>query len=268
MEENTVVTTPTESAPEAGFQPATVFAFAPETEAPPVDEAKDEQEVSETVAAEEPAQEVDAPAEPTTQKDINAAFGNEKRRIREAERAKYEEQISKDPFRRLGKMMVDDIIQSQGVSEEDAIQTVTDNFLKAIAKREGITPTVARKLYGTEIKQEVEKAAEAEPESDVERIVREVQEAPKPEGFDESTAFNDPKFIQMLTEMPAAAAIRVYHAEKKAANVEQDIAEKLMSRQRVPQMTKPQQPASPVVDWRKVDAATFREEKERRRRMR
>jgi hypothetical protein len=271
MDENTVVTAPVESAPATEeFKPATVFAFAPEEEAQPVDEATEE--VSETVVEEESSQEVDTPAETKSQKDIDAAFGKEKRRIAERERAKYEEKMSKDPLRNLGKLMVDDLMQSKGLSEEDAVQEATDNFLKAIAKREGISPTIAKKLYGTEIKKEVEKAAEETAEdaheSDVERIVREVNEAPKPDGFDEQTAFNDPEFIQMLTEMPAAAAIRVYHAERKAANAKQDIAEKLMSRQRVPQMTKPQQSASPVVDWTKTDSAAFFAEKERRRKMR
>ena len=270
MDENTVVTAPVESAPTTEeFKPATVFAFAPEEEEKPVDEATEE--VSETVVEEEPSQEVDTPAELKTQKDIDAAFGKEKRLIAERERAKYEEKMSKDPLRNLGKLMVDDLMQSKGLSEEDAVQEATDNFLKAIAKREGISPTIAKKLYGTEIKKEIEAVAGDEAtsqESDAERIVREVNEAPKPEGFDEQTAFNDPEFIQMLTEMPAAAAIRVYHAERKAANAKQDIAEKLMSRQRVPQMTKPQQSASPVVDWTKTDSAAFFAEKERRRKMR
>lgn len=275
MEENITVAAP---APEAA-EP-TVFAFAEGMEAIPVDGGEEpaeeqETEVSEQVAAEEPAEEVDAPAETTEpkQKDISKAFKNEKRRIEERERAKYQKAMSEDPIRNLGLLMVNDLVQTKEISEEEAVKEVTDNFLKAIAKREGITPALARKLYGPQVKREIKQATSEEKtaENDVERIVREVEAAPKPEGFDEEKAYKDPAFIELLTEMPAAAAIRVYHAEQKASNAEasaaKDIAEKLKSRQRVPQMSKAQQPVTPAPDWRKVDSDAFFAEKERRKRM-
>lgn len=263
-------------------QAATVFAFAPETA--PVDEAQDEHvqtpdEESGTVGepkaqdaeqAEAQTEAVDAPAGKKTQKDIDSAIGREKRRIEERERAKYEERLSKDPIRSLGKLMVDDLIQSKGLSEEAAVQEATDNFLKAIAKREGITPTVARKLYGGAVKQEFAEQVEEnkEPQLKVDRIVAELNAAKKPDGFDEETAYADDAFIELLTKYPVEAAIRIYHAETREAHAKQDIAEKLMARQRLPQMTKPGQTATPTTDWTKVDSKTFMAEKERRRRER
>lgn len=256
--EETVITT-NDSAP------ATVFAFAPEDVNPvdageaaePVGDGVQESDQQTVVGANAP-EGVDAPLpEAKDQKDIGKAFAAESRRLQ----AKYEKQLADDPMRALGKMMVEDLMSSGEMSEADAIQKATDNFLKAVAKRDNISPNVARRLYGME-----QAKAQSEPNRDAEiqRIVAEVEATPKPDGFDAATAYNDPEFVTMLTEMPVDKAIRLYHAEHKVSHEKQDIAEKLRARQAVPQSMVPQQPVSPVTDWSKVDSAAFFAEKERR----
>ncbi|MBQ5587130.1 MAG: hypothetical protein IIU73_00780, partial [Selenomonadales bacterium] len=77
------------------------------------------------------------------------------------------------------------------------------------------------------------------------------------------------EFQEMLLEMPVDKAIRLYHAEHFAADrAKQDLAEKMRARQAIPQTINPQQPASPVTDWSKVDSDAFFAEKERRQKFR
>ena len=260
--EETVITT-NESAP------ATVFAFAPE-DVGPVDageaaepagdgvQGTDQQTVSGASAPEG----VDAPlSEAKDQRDIGKAFAAESRRLQ----AKYEKQLADDPMRALGRMMVEDLMGAGEMTEADAIQKATDNFLKAVAKRDNISPNVARRLYGME---QAKAQSAPDPDAEIQRIVAEVEAAAKPEGFDAAAAYRDEEFVTMLTEMPVDKAIRLYHAEHKVSNEKQDIAEKLRARQAVPQTMVPQQPVSPVTDWGKVDSAAFFAEKERRARNR
>jgi len=246
-------------------EPATVFAFGPEDQ---VDADRDGAELlGGGGEAPEDEQGVNGDADRfdgMENKDIGRAFAEERRRIEE----KYRRQMDDDPTMRLGRLMVNDLMEQRGISEEEAVETATENFLKAVAKREGISPTVARKLYGNEVRSEMREAFE-EPAVDekADAIMKDYMSAPKPHGFDESIAENDPEFIQMLTEMPASAAIRVWTAERGTQNARQDIAEKLMARQSIPQMTRSMHTVTPRVDWTKVDSATFRAEKERRQKM-
>jgi len=267
------------------FTPATVFEFAPEEDSAPVDAGEAAEPAGEgaqdapkeTGDGEKQSPEgVAGPDGAKKQKDVGSAFAKEKRRVEAREKARYEEALRNDPLRKLGRLMVDDVRQGGDMTEEDAISAATENFLKAVAKRDGISPNVARKLYGAEIQKSVEQAAKAEtedpdipdPDAEAQRIWEEVEAADKPEGFDADAAYKDREFVQLLTEMPAAAAIRVWHAERQAATAKQDIAERLLARQNIPQMTKPAQQATPKTDWTRVDRATFLAEKERRRKSR
>ena len=251
--------------------PATVFAFGPEDSAP-VDEAQPEAEPvgeeapapeEQKVEAEESADGVDGQL--TDQDAVNKAIGKEKHRIREQARQEYEKKLQEDPVRQLGRLMLDDLMTNKDLSEEEAIKEATDNMLKAIAKRDGVSIGVAKKLYASEIRQEVKNAAN---QPDIDRIAAEVKAAEKPEGFDEATAYEDLAFLELLQEMPAKAAIRVYMAEQKASHAEQDIAEKLKARKAIPQSTRPQQPVTPKTDWTQVSREDFLKEKERRQRLR
>lgn len=256
--------TPEVAAPE----PATVFAFGPEDGA--VDEPQqaapegEEAQAPEEQTVEQTAEGVDA--QPAEQERVNRAIGKEKHRIREQARQEYERKLAEDPARQLGQMMIDDLMTNKGLTAEEAAKEATDNFIKAIAKRDNVSVGVAKKLYGKEIKQTVQQAVDEQ--SEIQRIVADVQAAEKPEGFDEAEAYQDEAFLDLLREMPANAAIRVYMAEKKANSAGQDIAEKLRSRQAIPQSTRPQQTVTPKQDWLSASREDFLAEKQRRQRLR
>ena len=242
--------------------PATVFAFAPE-DVSPVDGGiaepmGEEASVSEaTVEAEQPT-EVDAPH--SEQADIGKAFSAERKRIE----AKFARQMETDPMRILGKMMVDDLIETKGLSQEEAVKMATDNFLTAVSKRDNLPNHVVRRLM-----QQTEAKEATSHEDTVKEIISKLDAATKPHGFDEATAYADEEFQEMLLEMPVDKAIRLYHAEHFAADrAKQDLAEKMRARQAIPQTINPQQPASPVTDWSKVDSDAFFAEKERRQKFR
>jgi len=250
--------------------PANVFAFGPE-DSSSVDEGNAEpagEEVQasdeQTVEAEESAEGVDA--QQTDQDKVNRAIGLEKHRIREQARKEYEQKLSDDPYRYLGKLMADDLMTQKGLSEEEAIKMATDNFMEAMAKRDNVSIGTARKIYGREAKQFAQQAVNVQ--SEIDRIVADVHSAPKPEGFDEQAAYQDESFLKMLQEMPAEAAIRVWTAERKASQAKQDVAEKLKARQAIPQSIRPQQPVTPKTDWTQVSREDFLKEKERRQKFR
>jgi hypothetical protein len=252
-------------------EPATVFAFGPEDA--PVDEVQPEAEPAgeeaqeseqQTVEAEESAEGVDAQL--TEQEKVNRAIGKEKHRIREQARQEYQQKLESDPARQLGQLMIEDLMTNKGLSADDAAKEATENLLKAIAKREGMSVGMTKKLFGKEVKQAVSEAADQQ--SEIDRIVADVQAAEKPEGFDESAAYQDEAFLDLLREMPAKAAIRVYMAEKKASQAGQDIAEKLKARQAIPQSSRPQQAVTPKTDWMNASKEEFLAEKARRQKYR
>lgn len=227
---------------------ANVFAFAPEA---PVDAEQSEAVTENTVEQTE----VDAPSE--TQADIGRAFAAERKRIE----AKYAKQLEQDPMRALGKLMVDDLMNSGNMTQEEAVQKATDNFLAAVSKRDNLPTHVVRRLMQTDKK-------ESNQEQVIDDIIDKLRTAEKPQGFDEQSAYADEEFQQMLLEMPVDKAIRLYHAEHTAtAQAKQDIAEKMRARQSIPQTIVPQQPAAPVADWRNVSTDDFFKEKERRRKL-
>lgn len=249
-EQETVITQAEESAP------ATVFSFPPES---PVDagNAEPQGEGVEVTEAES------GNAEAGEQKDIGKAFAEERKRIEQ----KYQRKMNDDPSYKLGEMMIADLMETAGLTKDEAVKRATDNFIKAVAKRDGISPNVAKKLYAKEVRQELEdNMPDADEEAD--RIIREVYEAPKPDGFDEEAAYHDPAFAQLLSEFPVKAAIRIWMSERAARTAGEDLAEKLKARKGIPQMTRANQSVTPKVDWMSVDYETFRKEKERRSHLR
>lgn len=252
--------------------PANVFAFGPEDSPAPVDEgspaepAGEEVQAAEdqTVEAEESAEGVDAQV--TDQDRVNQAIGREKHRIREQARQEYEKKLADDPARKLGRLFLDDLMNQKGLTEEEAVKEASESYFKTIAKRDGVSVGMAKKIYGQEVKETVQQAMNVQ--SEIDRIVADVQAAPKPEGFDSQIAYQDESFLEMLQEMPAKAAIRVWTAERKAGQAKQDVAEKLKARQAIPQSIRPQQPVKPVTDWTKASTEDFLKEKARRQKYR
>ena len=251
--------------------PANVFAFGPEEapvdgeqQADPVGEEVQET-AEQTAEAEESADGVSTQF--ADQEQVNRAIGLEKHRIREQARQEYERKLADDPTRQLGQLMIDDLMTNKGLTQEEAVKEATDNMLKAIAKRDGVSVGVAKKLYGKQVKQEVQEEVQAQ-QPDVQRIAEEVAKAPKPRGFDAAVAYQDKAFLDLLQQYPAEAAIRIYAAENLANNAGQDVAERLKARQAVPQSTRPQQSVKPVTDWTQVSTDDFLKEKARRQKLR
>lgn len=256
MEENSVIN---ESAP------ATVFEFAPEEDSvevvdAPQEEVAEADSKEETAPVEEKVKESEDSASGDNsfkgQKDIGKAFANESKRLER----KFAKERDADPLRKIGKMFVDDLMSTEGLSEEDAIKKVNSNAIEAFAKRDNVSPNIAKKLYQQESVPQTE-------EDRVQELVDEFVALDKPQGWKDEF-YGDPELAELIKEYSPKAALRIYMADKKAQNAPQDIAEKLKARAGVPQSMKPQSTATPKVDWTKVDTKDFLAEKERRRKFR
>lgn len=191
---------------------------------------------------------VDAPKPGDGQGKVGHAFAEQ--------RKAYEQKLASDPLRILGQKVVGDIMRSQpNVSEADAIRIAEDNLMQAIATRENITPNVARAIYGQAVQAAVQPTQEpAAPDVNAKaaQIAEELTTMELPVGFSLETAKDDPAFMRLLWDMPAAAAVRVYHAEQSAKNAQaraaKDISEKLQARQQIPQPLAKEQPVMPDVN--------------------
>lgn len=247
-----------EEAPEQ----ATVFAFGPEAQVdaePEADSPGEGAGEAEQMVGENGVDSQDP------QKNIDAAIGREKRRIRE----KYKTDVAY----RLGQLMVDDLMkQDSTLSREDAGKKAIENFNKAVSKRDGIALSVLQDIQ--ELKQQ--RQPELEEDDPVEQIYQDVLNTPKPKGFNEQKAYSDPEFIRLLTgrdeqgnqiddPMPAKYAIQLYMANQRASQAEYEVAEKVRAGKALPTSIKPQQRVSPRVDWTKVSDEDFLKEKERRK---
>lgn len=256
MAEQETVITPEESAP------ATVFSFGPEEPVDAAQEAEPAGDGEQVPEAEQGEEEVAPDRAFGDQKEIGKAFAAERKRLD----AQWQKRFDDDQARKVGLAMIRDMQEREGISYDEAAKRVDDNFYKALAKREGISPSLARRLYGS-AKSEPEQA-DADLDAQSDQIIRDFYEAKKPSGFDDKAALSDPEFVEMLAEYGAKAAIRIYQSEKAAKNASQDVAEKLRARNSIPQMQRATQAVTPKTDWTQVDSDTFRREKERRSHLR
>ncbi len=104
---------------------------------------------------------------------------------------------------------------------------------------------------------------EPSPEERARRIAEDLLSARLPEGFDVDAAMGDGAFLDLLTEFPAAAAARVYAAERKAEMAPRQVAALLKARQSVPEPIRPRQAVSPEPDYRGMPSEEFFALKER-----
>lgn len=247
--------------------PATVFAFGPEEGSR--DDASMTEEVTntadETVVEPEGSEGADGPeGEENPQKKIGWAFASQRRRMQE----EYDRKLEQDPVRQLGMLMVEDLRAGGNLSLEEAVEQVRTGFIQAVAKRENISPVLAQKLFSQNVQPMQEQTPEQQADAEANRIVQEVEAAKKPEGFNAEKAFSDPEFINLVTTMPAEAAIRLYHAEQQLQNQKQDLAEKMRARKAVPQPMGNAAPVKQVTDWMEATDEQFWEEYRRRERNR
>lgn len=205
-------------------------------------QAEDVQEPVET-------QEVDAPKQPDPlPQNAQEAFGKEMQRIRQAERARYEQH----PYYQAGMRLLNDLMRRQGVSIEEASKLAEENYIKAIAEREGVSEYVVRSM----LMQQPTQNNAPDVSNRADEIRRDIAQMNMPDGFDFNEAIKDEDFAQMLLDYPTNAAIQMYHMKKqleqanqKAAQAPQQVAEQLRARQAIPQPMKPQQPVTPKTDF-------------------
>ena len=84
-----------------------------------------------------------------------------------------------------------------------------------------------------------------------------------PEGFELESACADPAFAALLQSFDAAAAVRIYAAEQKAAHAYEEamaaMTEKQRMRSALPKTTKPNRAVSASPDYMSLSASEFRE---------
>ena len=194
------------------------------------------------------------------QKDIGKAFDKESERVQTKAQREYEEKLATDPYRKIATRMVKDVIRSEGLNEEQAIQKIDNGFFEAVAERDNVSPAIARMLYESEMRAAQQKNPDQDAKSaqnqqqqqsqiDVEEeassIIDELLSMKMPEGFDLAAASKDSAFADLLAEYPTEAAVRIYHAEQRAQSAAsaadaapQQLADKLRARAEVPQSSR------------------------------
>lgn len=248
---NNVATT--ESISAAPVEPANVFGFAPETDAPDV--AGRDQNAAAGNENTVVNQADDAPA--FTDENQHKAF--------EAQRKRYQKEMDAlraDPAMEVGEQLIRDVMRQDGCSREEAVGTIRQRFIDAYAKRENVGQDAARKLMQMQAADE-RKPAEQSPEDRAHEIVDELMNVQVPEGFDMDAAVNDPAFQELLVDYPAAAAVRIYQAEQRANQAPQQVADRLRARQIVPASTRPQQSVLPEPNFSEMSSEDFAKYKER-----
>lgn len=276
------ITTTVTSTGEPASGEATVFAFAPEVDDAPeaqFTETPVETDVTEDTQPES-ADQVENPvsdegAIDPQQDKIGKAFAAQKRDLESKYRKEYADKealLKADPAFAIGNRMIADAMKS-GKTREEAIETINDRMVSAWAKREGVSPAVAKMLLELETvpvatTPKVEEVPDVEAQA--KNIVDEIMQMELPEGFDMEAAFADDAFVKLVTDYSPKAAVRIYMAEQKAASAEknapQAIAEQLRARQAIPQASKPQAAAAPAVDFNTMSSEDFWAFKERRQR--
>ena len=248
---NTVTTT--ESINAAPVEPATVFGFAPESDEPAV-AAQDKNAANgngNTVVN----QADDAPA--FADEDQHKAF--------ELQRKRYQremEALRADPAMEVGEQLIRDVMRQDNCSREEAVGTIRQRFVDAYAKRENVGQDAARRLMQMQAEED-RRPPEESPEERAHAIVDELMQVQVPEGFDMDAAVDDPAFQSLLTEYPAAAAVRIYQAEQRANQAPQQVADMLRARQSVPASTRPQQSVLPEPNFSEMSSEDFALYKER-----
>ncbi len=281
----TTVNEAAENAATAGaVEPANVFAYAPEQTqfayAPEGAETVDASQSAERQGGElpegggQPAPQTEQ-KQPITQKDIGAAYRNERMRQGKRFQREYEQKLASDPARRVGQRLLQDVMSSQNLTQEQAIREIDNRFYDAMAKRENISPAMARMIYeqtAAKTAQDAQQQAQREPAQEeapidvnarADEIRSDIASMRLPDGFDFDKACEDQAFLELLLEMPTAAAVRIYHAEsrlkeaeRRAANAPQAVAEQLRARNAIPQSAKPA-PAAAAPDFAKMNSEEF-----------
>lgn len=231
----------------------------------------DEAETVDNAQPEQAAQEVDAPRQGDPQDKVGAAFARERRRLENRYRREYEQKLASDPMRSFGQRMIEQVARQHGVTLEQAAAIAEESMYKSIAEREGVSPAVARAIFGGPMARPQQPVQQDNsPEAFAARVRQDLETAELPEGFDFDASVQDIGFVELLTKYPVEAAARIYHSEKRAQQAPKDMAERIKARQAIPQPMSPQQPVTPQVDFNTIPDEEYialrREMRERRHR--
>lgn len=96
----------------------------------------------------------------------------------------------------------------------------------------------------------------------VEELMTLVEQGQVPEGVDLEEVCQDEAFAQLLQELPAYAALRVYKAEQEAKKAKEAAMEELTlaveNRKALPRMTRPNRSVAPQEDYMNMSPEAFR----------
>jgi len=189
------------------------------------------------------------------QAERNRVYAGMERSLRARYQREYDQKLQNDPAYAFGNQMLQYIAQSRGLSIEDAAAFARSQYVQAIAQAEGVSPNVAQMLFRQQTTQPKPQAFS--PEARAQEIRREIAEMEIPDGFNFDEAIKDENFAQMLIDYPTSAAVRIYHAERKAKEAPAAVAEQIRARAAIPQPMKPQQPVTPTQNYRGMTDAQF-----------
>lgn len=83
-----------------------------------------------------------------------------------------------------------------------------------------------------------------------------------PEGFDLEAACSDPKFAALVQEFPVGAAVRIYSAEQRAEQAEEQalktVSERMTARKALPRSTHANQPIAATPDYMAMSPEAFK----------
>ena len=108
-------------------------------------------------------------------------------------------------------------------------------------------------------------AQETDPEFEalVDEITALISDGKMPEGFDMEQAASDPALAELMREYGAAAGIRIYVAEKRAEEAENNAMERMSARVRersaLPKSTRGGSAAPAATNYRSMSSDSFRE---------
>lgn len=97
----------------------------------------------------------------------------------------------------------------------------------------------------------------------VEELTALISNGEMPEGFDLNAACADPAFIALISQFPAEAAVRIYVAEKRADEAEQNAMQRVNTQMRarggLPKSQRGGVMSAPQPDYRNMESDAFKD---------
>lgn len=226
-------------------------------------------ETAEVAADEQPEAEArDGGAEPKIkdQTDFNAVLGRRLNDERARSRKKYE---SSDEYQ-LGKMLLKERAERDGVTVQEARKRIEDEHAETLANkyesdRKSFYRDYARdKLRASSPKPDADEGEEPDTESLAQSIARQVFDAQEsgllPEGFDPSGPDADETFLRNVQRFGPEAAGQIWSAQHAKVDEARAVADEIEKRRTMPRPMRPvgAPVTPPTPDFSKMSAEQFR----------